>query len=71
MRLVLAGCIVPTHQNLKVYIVYINLYSLTGFSHMFSPDGLNNTLLSQGCVLVTAPTVGTVYRVYIPGTGKG
>ena len=28
-------------SNLKVYIEV-----LTGFSHVFSPDGLNNTLLS-------------------------
>ena len=36
---------------------------------MFSSDGLNNTLFSQGCVLQIAPTVGTVGRVYIPRTG--
>lgn len=31
-----------------------------GFSHVFSPDSLKNTLLSQGHVLGTTPTVGMV-----------
>ena len=29
--------------------------ALTGFKHVHSPDGLNDTLLSQGCILETAP----------------
>ena len=29
------------------------------------------TLLSQGCVLNTAPSAGTVDRMYIPRTGRG
>ena len=29
-----------------------------GFSHVFSPDGLNNTLLSQGCIPKAAPSMG-------------
>lgn len=31
-----------------------------GFSHVSSPDGLKNTLLSQGCTLETAPSVAMV-----------
>lgn len=31
-----------------------------GFSHVHCPNGLNTTLLSQGCVLGTAPIVGAV-----------
>ena len=31
---------------LKVYIE-----TLAGSSHIFSPDGFNNSLLSQGCIL--------------------
>ena len=50
----------------KILRVYIE--ALTGFSHVFSPDGLDSTLLSQGCILETAPTVGTVGRMYIPMT---
>ena len=56
----------PRTRILKVYIEV-----LTGFSHIFSPDGFNSTLLSQGCILGTAPTEGKVGRVYIPRTGKG
>ena len=36
----------PTARILKVYTE-----ALTGFSHVFSPDGLNTTLLSQSCIL--------------------
>ena len=36
----------PTYQNPKVYVEV-----LTGLSHLHSPDGLNITSLSQGCVL--------------------
>ena len=35
---------------------------IPGFSQIFSPDGLKNTLVSQGCVLGTPPTVGTMDR---------
>ena len=36
----------PTYQNPKVYVEV-----WTGLSHLHSPDGLNTTSLSQGCVL--------------------
>lgn len=39
------------------------------FSDIDNPDGLNKALLSQGCVLETAPSMGTVGRTYIPRTG--
>ena len=32
-------------QNLKVYVE-----TLTGFSHVYRPDGLNNTLFFQVCI---------------------
>jgi len=32
------------------------------FRHVFSPDGLSNTLLSQGCLLRIVASVGTVGR---------
>ena len=41
-----------------------------GFRHVASPDGLNNTLLSQGCVLETAASVEIVGRMNIPRTGE-
>jgi len=50
-------------QPTRILKVYIE--ALTGFSHIFCPDGLsNNTLFSQSFMLGTAPTVGTVGRMY-------
>lgn len=56
----------PLTRLLKVY-----LEVLTVFSHVFSPDGINNTLFSQGCVLDTGPSVGRVDRTCIPRMGRG
>ena len=39
--------------------------ALTGFRHIHRPDGLSNTLLSQGCVLGAALTMGMVGRMFI------
>lgn len=36
----------PALQNLKVYVV-----ALTRFNHLYHPNGLSNTLRSQGCIL--------------------
>lgn len=41
--------------------------ALTGFSHIFNPDGLNTLLSSRPCPW-KAPTVGTLGGVYIPRT---
>ena len=51
---------------LKVYIE-----TLAGSSHIFSPDGFNNSLLSQAASLKMAIAVSTVGGLYIPRTGKG
>ena len=43
-----------------------------GFSQVYHPDGLNNTLLSQGYVFGTAPTAGIMGRtVYSKDSGGG
>lgn len=39
------------------------------FSHVYCPDDINNTFLSQGYILEKAPTVGIVGKAYIPKTG--
>lgn len=39
---------------------------LTGFSLVYCPDALNDTLLSQGCILEVPPSLGTVEVSYIP-----
>lgn len=41
-------------QDVRILKVYVLV--LTGFSHAFSPDGLNNTVLSHSCVLELTPT---------------
>ena len=51
---------------LKVYIE-----TLAGSSHIFSPDGFNNSLLSQAASLKMAIAVSMVGGLYIPRTGKG
>ena len=40
-----------------------------GFSNIYGPDGLNNTLFSPGCILGMALSLGTVGGMYIPRTG--
>ena len=57
---------ISLHSSNRVLKGYIE--TLTVFSHLLSPDSLNDALLSQGYIFGTAPTVGTVGRVYIPRT---
>ena len=45
--------------------------ALTGFSHVFSPGGLINALLSQDYVLVTAPAMGNAGRMDMQRTEDG
>lgn len=42
-----------------------------GVSHIHCPDGLNNTLVSQGCERQVAPGMRTVGEMYLPRTGEG
>ena len=37
--------------------------------HLYSLDGLSNTVLSQSCILEVAPTMGIVGRKNISGLG--
>lgn len=53
---------------LPARILKFDIEALLGFSHVVSPDGLNNTLISQDCILETSPTTGTMGRIYIPRT---
>ena len=43
--------------------------ALTGFSHVYRPDGLNTTLLSEGCIPAMTPAMKMVARTYIPREG--
>lgn len=53
------------HENLKVY-----REALTGFSRVYCPDGLNHTLLSQGCVLGQLLTWPRQAQCMFPGQGR-
>lgn len=55
------------YLNLKVHTE-----ALTGFTHICHPDGLSNTLSSQGCVLEKLLVWEcSVKHTYIPRTGIG
>ena len=69
VRLVLGGSKTSRSLHLPTRIWKVYIEALMGFGHVFYPDGLNNALLFQGCVLETALTVGTVGRIYITRTG--
>ena len=43
-----------------------HIEALTGFSHVYRPDGLNITLLSEGCIPAMTPAMKMVARTYIP-----
>ena len=44
------------HSSTRTLKVYIE--DFTGFSHVCCPDGLNNTWLSEGCVLENSSACG-------------
>ena len=71
-RFVLGSCWMSSSLNLPNRILKVYIEDLMGFfHHIFGPDDLNNTLLSRGCILETAPTVGTVGRMYMLSRGEG
>ena len=70
MRLVLSGN--KTSRSLYLPTGVKSLCrGLNWVCHIFCADGLNNTLLSQDCLLENGPTGGTVGRMYIPRPGEG
>ena len=65
------------HYNFPKFLFMSNFGShyiymaLTRFSHIFSPDGLTNTLLSQSCILENGSHCeNTGENVYSKDTGK-
>ena len=71
MRLVVSSCKTSRSPHLPARILKVYIDVLNGFSHIFSPDGLSNTLLSQGYMLGRALAMGMVGGMYMPRTGKG
>ena len=49
-RLVLGSCKVRKSLNLPTRILKVCIEDLTEFSHIFSPDGLSNAIVSQVCI---------------------
>ena len=69
MRLVFGDS--KTSRSLPGQILKSLYRVLKGFSNIYDPDGLNNTLLSQGYIPEVAPSVGRVSGTYIPRMGRG
>lgn len=61
-RLALGGCKMSWAPQPPTRILRFYTEALTGFSHVFHPDGPNDALLSQGCVLYEAPGAGKMSR---------
>lgn len=70
MRLVLGSSKISRFQHPPVRVLKVCIKVLTKFGHLLSPDGLNNTFLSQGYVLETAASMRIVRGTYISRTGK-
>ena len=58
-----------SHPPARILKVYIEV--LKEFSHIHSPDGRHNTLLSQGWVFERVPSAGTMGRTHIPRKEEG
>lgn len=63
---VLVSCKMSRSPHLPTRILKIDIQASIGFSHAFNPNGLSNTLLSQGYVLETAGSMGMVGRFLYP-----
>lgn len=70
MRLVLDSHKMSRFTHPSPKLLKVNIESLTGFIHVYHPDGLNNTILSQGYISEAASSVGKASRTHIPRTGK-
>ena len=60
LRLVLCGHKISRSLHPPIRILKVYIKALTGFSHVFSTDGLNTTLPSQGCVLENDSSCGNM-----------
>ena len=67
--LAMGGCKMSSSLHLPPRILKVYTEALTGFSHAYSPDGLNNTILSQSCVL--EGLLGRQSRWYMHSEDRG
>ena len=79
MRLVFSGGKTRKFPHLPARISKVYIDAFSGFSHIYLPDGLNNTSLCQSCILEMVPTVGMVVihckigkgvSSFFPGSGS-
>ena len=70
MRLVFGSSKISRFQHPPVRVLKVCIKVLTKFGHLLSPDGLNNTFLSQGYVLETAASMRIVRGTYISRTAE-
>ena len=62
-RLALGGHKTSWLLHPPAWIIKVYIETLIKFNHIYYPDGLNNTLLSEDCGFEATPTVGTVGRM--------
>ena len=70
-RLALGGHKTSWLLHPPAWIIKVYIETLIKFNHIYYPDGLNNTLLSEDCGFEATPTVGTVGRMYIASAEEG
>lgn len=63
MRLVLGSCKINSSLHLPSRILKVFIEALNGLSHIYYPDALNNTLLSQGSVLENSSHSGNGWQI--------
>ena len=73
LRLVLDDCKMSRSPHPSIRILKVYVEALTGFSHVFSPDGLNKTVLSQElslkCLRLWESWVGCTFQEQGRGWG--
>ena len=69
-RLVMGSRKTSRFPHLLPRLLEVYKEASTRFSHIFSADRLNTTLLSQCCILETIPSVEMVDGMYIPRRGE-
>lgn len=68
--LVLCSPKIKGNLHPPVEILRVHVQTLTKFSNILSPDGLNSTVLSQEYVLEIAPRMGLAGGMFIPKLGE-
>ena len=64
------GCMMHRSLPPPTKILGIYIEALMGFSHIYYPDGLTTTSLSQGCMLETASAIRLGAEWTFPGQGR-